>query len=492
MDKEEMDWKEGKSQSSNGSVTQKTDNVGIRETTKSGGSLTEGGIPLGLEALFSACRRLYPEQPNPLQVTALVKYWLGGPDPLDYISMYEVPGNLKLNIPPHWHYISFGLSDIHGDGRVHEFVGPGQPSGFGFELTMRLKREPTDKAPPTWPAALMQSLAKYVFQSESVLCVGDHVSWHSPLDGSESRLQHMLMAEDSKLGSVATPNGNMQFVQVVGITSDELRAVQHWNGAGVLDIMKRSLVTGGPLLVTDLRRGESIYEADPGVAEEIEAGIEAHGSNLSGVSAKIAWSATQPHMQCAGGGSNGDVNSDTAERVSSLESEQIKIMLKKGLMTATSLPSAASDPASAQESSCQAEKASDACGAVSEKCQAEPVELSVVTRLDSLHITINLESGALLPLALRGRLKHDRHFTFKSVTGPAALTLVAAGVSGAFVSPESPYGLRGPWLQVLIPPDLLDKMSDDLSALADPDEVKVPAQFSWPSHKLTITVHAEE
>lgn len=48
---------------------------------------------------------------------------------------------------------------------MHEFTGPAQVSGFGFELTMRLKKEPTDKTPPTWPASVMQGLAKYVFQS---------------------------------------------------------------------------------------------------------------------------------------------------------------------------------------------------------------------------------------------------------------------------------------------------------------------------------------
>ena len=31
--------------------------------------------PLGLDALHAACRALYPNQANPLQVTALVKYW---------------------------------------------------------------------------------------------------------------------------------------------------------------------------------------------------------------------------------------------------------------------------------------------------------------------------------------------------------------------------------------------------------------------------------
>lgn len=31
--------------------------------------------PLGFQAIYSACRKLYPDQPNPLQVTAVVKYW---------------------------------------------------------------------------------------------------------------------------------------------------------------------------------------------------------------------------------------------------------------------------------------------------------------------------------------------------------------------------------------------------------------------------------
>ncbi|KXJ13276.1 Suppressor of fused-like [Exaiptasia diaphana] len=80
--------------------------------------------PPGLEAIYSTLRRLYPDQPNPLQVTALVKYWIGGPDPLDFISMFGNPGNPMEGIPPHWHYVSSGLSDLHGDGRVHKLVGP--------------------------------------------------------------------------------------------------------------------------------------------------------------------------------------------------------------------------------------------------------------------------------------------------------------------------------------------------------------------------------
>lgn len=31
--------------------------------------------PAGLETLYNLCRKMYPDQVNPLQVTALLKYW---------------------------------------------------------------------------------------------------------------------------------------------------------------------------------------------------------------------------------------------------------------------------------------------------------------------------------------------------------------------------------------------------------------------------------
>lgn len=38
-------------------------------------SSSRSGPPAGLEALTKACSSIYPDQTNPLQVTALVKYW---------------------------------------------------------------------------------------------------------------------------------------------------------------------------------------------------------------------------------------------------------------------------------------------------------------------------------------------------------------------------------------------------------------------------------
>ena len=65
-------------------------------------------------------QNIYNQKKQQFKMCVLFYSRLGGPDPLDYISMYSNPGDSSNGILPHWHYITFGLSDLHGDGRVHE------------------------------------------------------------------------------------------------------------------------------------------------------------------------------------------------------------------------------------------------------------------------------------------------------------------------------------------------------------------------------------
>jgi len=53
---------------------------------------------------------------------------------------------------------------------------------------------------------------KYVVGNS--LCPGDHIPWRRSLDGSDSRIQHMLMAIDAQLDQIDTPLGAVNFVQV--------------------------------------------------------------------------------------------------------------------------------------------------------------------------------------------------------------------------------------------------------------------------------------
>ena len=50
-------------------------------------------------------------------------------------------------------------------GLCDRFGGSEQPSGYGFELTLRLKKKENEATPPMWPARIMNQLANYVFQT---------------------------------------------------------------------------------------------------------------------------------------------------------------------------------------------------------------------------------------------------------------------------------------------------------------------------------------
>lgn len=47
----------------------------------------------------------YIRKPDILSADLSFPFRLGGPDPLDYISMYANSGYPELGVPPHWHYI---------------------------------------------------------------------------------------------------------------------------------------------------------------------------------------------------------------------------------------------------------------------------------------------------------------------------------------------------------------------------------------------------
>ncbi|KAM3958675.1 LOW QUALITY PROTEIN: suppressor of fused [Aphomia sociella] len=453
-------------------------------------------VPAGLKALCDACSRVYPEQPNPLQVTTKLKYWLGGHDPLDYISMYWNPGDPDEHTPPHWHYISFGLSDLHGDGRVHPppdrvLLGSAPPpSGYGLELTFRLSA-PT--SPPLWPAALLQALARYIFATGNKFYAGDHISWHAPLDGGGSRVRHLLVAEDPRLPTTSGPYGTVNFLQLVGCTGRELRAAQRGSGFDVLKLISEDHRCGGPRLVTRVCRRASaagLRARRGGEAGDSWGG----GAHLAGVSARLRWRSWSP--QCG----EGTETASTAQLSPSVE-QQIKETLQRGLTTMST--ERTGNEGHMSTDSFEMSSIERALPQVPEMMQGSwRSEENPVEYLDGVHLILNAEGASLLPLAIDGRVLHGRHFTWRA--GAAAVTVLSPSVSGALSTLERPYASRGAWLQILIPKDLAQDMSkqvSNLSVLAETDSESdsedegqresapaLPLTLTWHKHKLKISV----
>lgn len=186
--------------------------------------MADGDAP-GWDAIDAVLERVYADQ-APLHWGTIIKWSLGGPDPLDGTSAYDAGD--------HWHYVSYGLTELYDK----ESEDPDE-SGWGFELSFRLDKADARDAPPVWPVGFMQNLARYVFETGNVLSPGDHMSCNGPI-GLDDRtaLTAILVAHDPGLPKrVQSPHGAFGFHQIVGITSDELDAAQTYDGAKLAELI---------------------------------------------------------------------------------------------------------------------------------------------------------------------------------------------------------------------------------------------------------------
>ncbi|MFB9177165.1 suppressor of fused domain protein [Dactylosporangium sucinum] len=228
----------------------------------------------GWDAIDAALERLYPGV-EPKHFATLIKWRLGGPDPLDGISYYP-----RLDPVPHWHIVSYGMSELYGKESANA-----EESGWGFEFTFRLRRDAADDDPPIWAANFLQNLARYVFETGNWFEVNHHMDLNGPIAlDQETLIRAIAFTEDPELGTIETPHGIVQFLQIVGLTPDEYAATQAWSVRDLLDLLAERL----PLLVTDLDRGSATD--DPVIAEAVEEGRRREGSATASLAvAEFSW-----------------------------------------------------------------------------------------------------------------------------------------------------------------------------------------------------------
>lgn len=84
-----------------------------------------------------------------------------------------------------------------------------------------------EEEPPAWALNLLQNLGRYVFSSGHVFASGDHMDANGPIWlGSDTKLTALAYIDDPQLPAVDTPTGRVEFVQMVGITADELETMK--------------------------------------------------------------------------------------------------------------------------------------------------------------------------------------------------------------------------------------------------------------------------
>jgi hypothetical protein len=145
----------------------------------------------------------------------------------------------------HWHYVTYGLTELYQkEARSHPEV-----SGWGYEMTLRVVRS-GDEVPP-WPFNELEFIARYTHDNNHPFEVDDRIDRGLPITGSaDTRLTAFAVTLDATLPPTTSPNGAVEFRQLVGITAAELAEMKATSTAAVLDRFRQT----DPLLITDPAR----------------------------------------------------------------------------------------------------------------------------------------------------------------------------------------------------------------------------------------------
>lgn len=171
----------------------------------------------GWEAIEGAINRLYKDKVKQVEHFGVLQSWrLGGNDPLDGISI--------LDGGEYYHFVTFGLSELY----EKETKDP-EYSGFGFELTIKLKKDGLgdEDAQFRCMAGILQAVARIsytqgdIFQPDEYIYTGQDKGMDYE---QKSKITGFITKED-EMGTIDTVHGKVQFVQLIGATDAELRTL---------------------------------------------------------------------------------------------------------------------------------------------------------------------------------------------------------------------------------------------------------------------------
>ena len=172
---------------------------------------------IGWKAIEEEFLRVYPGQVNPKHYGTLIKWMLGGKDPLDGISVYD-GGN-------YWHFVSFGQTEIYEKETENKDV-----SGYGYELTFKLKKDDyeDEEAEIRNICGILQMIARLtftkgeIFQPNEFIYTGQTVG----IDAHQkSNLTGFICVQDPTVNTIQTPNGEVRFLELIGMTDAELKTL---------------------------------------------------------------------------------------------------------------------------------------------------------------------------------------------------------------------------------------------------------------------------
>ncbi len=207
---------------------------------------SEEASTVGWDAIEQEFLRVYPWQTDPKHYGTLLRWRIGGNDPLDGISVYDAGD--------HWHFVTFGQSELY----EKESDDP-EYSGFGYELTFKLKKgfhdnENDEEEEIQSICGLLQFVARITF-TEGAIFRPNEFLYTGQTEGidlyQKSKLTGFIVVQDPTVETLQTPNGIVEFHELIGMTDAELRslssrdsvkAIYEKLGSDITDFSRDSIV----------------------------------------------------------------------------------------------------------------------------------------------------------------------------------------------------------------------------------------------------------
>ena len=174
---------------------------------------------VGWQAIEKEFQRVYPGQDNPKHYGTLIKWVFGGKDPLDGISIYDGGS--------YWHFVSFGQTEIYEKETETPDI-----SGYGYELTFKLKKDEyeDEEAEIRNICGILQMIARLTFTKGEIFQPFEFLKQKSNLTG-------FITVKDPTVETIDTPNGRVEFLELIGMTDAELKTLS--NVSSVMEIYKK-------------------------------------------------------------------------------------------------------------------------------------------------------------------------------------------------------------------------------------------------------------
>ena len=172
---------------------------------------------LGWDAITAEFERVYPGQTNPKHYGTVLKWRFGGNDPLDGISIYD-GGD-------YWHFVTYGMTELYEKEEGNDGV-----SGFGYEMTFKLKKEayPDEEGELKCICGILQAIARITFGNSEIFRPYEflYTGQTTGIDAHQkSNITGFICVPDTSVNTIETPNGTVEFLQFIGMTDAELKTL---------------------------------------------------------------------------------------------------------------------------------------------------------------------------------------------------------------------------------------------------------------------------